>query len=71
MQMTTGNLDLVARWLDALNRTDWDEFGGMLAPDATFTFTHAFPADLATLRGRDAVLGSYTGWRRAFSELWG
>ena len=69
--MTTDNLDLIGCWLDALNRTDWDEFAGMLSPDATFTFTHALPAESATLRGRDAVLASYTGWRRGFSELRG
>ena len=64
MQMTSENLALIGRWLDTLNRLDWDEFAGLLAPDATFTITHALPAESATLRGREAVMGSYTGWRQ-------
>ena len=64
MQMTSENLALIGRWLDALNRTDRDEFAGLLTPDVTFTFSHPLPAKSTTLRDREAVMGSYTGWRQ-------
>ena len=69
MQTTDGALGVVNNWLAAFNLSDWQQFSSYLAADATFTFSHALPAGSATLRGRDAVLDSYQGWRTVFSEL--
>ena len=70
--MTDSNpLHVYREWLEALNRSDWERFSERLAPDAEFVFTHLLPDDSARLRGRDAMVTSFTRWRSGFTGLHG
>lgn len=62
-------LDLVRRWIDAFNREDWEAWGRLLAPEATFTFAHDLPDAGATRRGREALVAGDQGWRSSFSKF--
>lgn len=64
-------VDVYSAWLDAFNHRDWDRFTAGLAADAVFVFTHLEPDDNAPLRGKSAIVRSFTSWQSGFTSLRG